>query len=92
MGCITSRGDNWPPKPYRRVVVRTVVHDCGRSLFDASGVRCRENPIETVEDYVWVYPSAATANCCGWVYAGYGDPAEEASPGQEMAIRNLEDR
>lgn len=81
MGCITSRGDNWPPKPYKRIVVRDMLID----QIENGAVKKTSMP---VEDYVWVYPGAEIRNGGGGVST---DHDEEASPGQESAIRNLED-
>lgn len=80
MGCITSRGANWPPKPYKRIVVRDMLIE----KIENGAVTTVRVP---VEDYVWVRPGE-------WLGGGSGVAArwdEEASPGQEMAIRNLED-
>jgi hypothetical protein len=79
MGCITSRGENWPPKPYKRLVVRE------RAKLNRNGMPTGET--ETVEDYIWVYPGE-------WLGGGTNVGAsweEEASPAQEAAIRALEE-
>jgi hypothetical protein len=80
MGCITSRGDNWPPKPYKRVIIREKLEE----RVEGGEIKKVSAP---VEDYVWVYPGE-------WHGGGSGVAArwdEEAGPGQENAIRNLED-
>lgn len=81
MGCITSRGANWPPKPYKRVVVRDMLVD---KIEDGEVKKIRV----PVEDYVWVRPGCDPPNGCGGAAVDYD---EEASPGQETAIRNLEE-
>ena len=81
MGCITSRGDAWPPKPYKRIVVRDVLVD---QIEDGQVKKVRISE----EDYVWVRPGLEIPNGCGGAAVDYD---EEASPGQETAIRNLED-
>lgn len=80
MGCITSRGEDWPPRPYKRLIVRNYRED------DKNKPGYGE--ITTKIDYVWVYPGAEIANGCGGVAA---DWSEETSPGQEIGIRCLED-
>jgi len=84
MGCITSRGDNWPPKPYKRIVVRHSMLEHHHSDGTISRI---ETP---VEDYVWVRPGCEIPNGCGG--ADVYNRGDDASPGQETAIRNLEDR
>jgi hypothetical protein len=80
MGCITSRGPNWPPRPYKRIVVRNEMVD-----QIVSG-EIKKLPIP-VEDYVWVYPGAEIRNG-----GGGGRPyADDPSPWEENAIRSLED-
>lgn len=81
MGSITSRGDNWPPKPVKRIVVRNYVEVDENNLY-------RGGAVKTVEDYVWIYPGAEIRNGGGGVPANW---CEETSPGQEIAIRALED-
>lgn len=80
MGCITSRGDNWPPRPYKRIVIRQMLVD---QIEDGE---VKKVPVP-VEDYVWVRPGCEIPNGCG----GADYDHDEASPGQETAIRNLED-
>ena len=80
MGCITSRGGDWPPKPYKRVIVCDMLVD---KIEDGVVKKVRV----PVEDYVWVYPGERH-NGGGGVVTRWD---EEASPGQETAIRNLED-
>ncbi len=66
MGSITSRGDNWPPKPYKRLVVR--------DQLNADGT------IEIVEDYVWVRPGCELPNGCGGTPADWREetsPSQE---------------
>jgi hypothetical protein len=78
MGSITSRGADWPPKPYRRRVVRDEVRNIDGKKVTVS-----------VEDYVWVYPGAEIPNGCGGAdFKWYG---EDASQFQENAVRHLED-
>ena len=81
MGCITSRGDNWPPKPYKRVVVRDVLIE---RIENGEAQKIRV----PVEDYVWVRPGCELPNGLGGLSTHHD---EDASPGQETAIRNLED-
>jgi hypothetical protein len=78
MGCITSRGENWPPKPFKRFF--------GGKLR----VEIKDNEPPRVEEaYVWVYPGAEIPNGCG--DHGGSNWAEEQGPWQEIALRNLED-
>lgn len=80
MGSITSRGDSWPPKPYKRFLGRNILVD----QIDKDEVKQIR---VSVEDYVWVYPGERHNG-------GSGVPTrwdEEAGPWQETAIRNLED-
>ena len=77
MGCITSRGENWPPKPFKRFFggkLRVEIKD--------------DEPPRVEEAYVWVYPGAEISNGCGGAATHYD---EEASLGQEVAIRHLEE-
>ena len=81
MGCITSRGPNWPPKPYKRVVVRNELVD------QIVNGEVKKLPIP-VEDYVWVRPGAEIPNGGGGNGASYAD---DPSPWEEIAVRHLED-
>ena len=81
MGCITSRGKEWPPKPYKRIVVRNEMVD------QIVNGEIKKLPIP-VEDYVWVRPGCEIPNGCGGASTDYN---EEASPGQDTAIRHLEE-
>jgi hypothetical protein len=81
MGCITSRGYDWPPKPYKRIVVRDMLVD---QIENGEVKKVRVS----VEDYVWVRPGCEIPNGGGGSGASYDD---DASPGQETAIRNMED-
>lgn len=80
MGCITSRGDNWPPKPYKRPVVRDMLVD---QIENGEVKRVR---IAT-EDYVWVRPGESHQSTSGGPGPNW---SEEASPWQENVIRQLE--
>jgi hypothetical protein len=72
----------WPPKPFTRFIVRTEI----RELAERSGTF-----VSWAEaDYVWVYPGQGTS--CGGTIGPKHDWTEEASPGQEIAIRCLEER
>lgn len=76
MGCITSRGKDWPPKPYKKFL------PIQRLVLDKNG-----NPTGEIEEaYEWVYPGPRHPEGSG-VTAKWAD---EASPGQEIAIRALE--
>jgi len=79
MGCITSRGGDWPPKPYKHVVVRETLIE---RVENGEVVKIRV----PVEDYVWIRPGDSRPSA-GGVSTRWD---EEASPGQESAIRNLE--
>lgn len=82
MGCITSRGYAWPPKPYRRFVVRSLIEE-----NDGVGIGC---PITVTEiDFVWVWPGA-DSSCRGNHKSPKTDWQYEASPWQENAIKSLE--
>lgn len=80
MGCITSRGENWPPKPFKRLIVREELID----EIENGAVKKTRIP---VADYIWVYPGERHNGGSGPRYRN----DEEASAGQEMAIRNLEE-
>jgi hypothetical protein len=82
MGSITSRGGSWPPRPYKRPVVRNYVE------VDENNIRICGGEVYTVTDYVWVYPGAKISNHCGRRVGLYAD---DPSPSQETAIRYLED-
>lgn len=84
MGCITSCGYSWPPKPYKRHIIVTRVVKTGNALFDDANV---SDLNYSEESYVWEYPGPRHSGLGGVRLRG----DEEASPGQEIAIRNLED-
>lgn len=85
MGCITSRGYSWPPKPYPRFIVRNVTNAAG-----SSAASVEEIDVSHTEDYVWVYPGQQDAHVGGRSDITHSW-TEEASPAQEIAIRCLED-
>jgi hypothetical protein len=82
MGCITSRGRVWPPKPYRRFVVRN------KKIEDSKGQHREASACFAETDYVWVYPGQSGVFGIGLRAYNNG---EEASPAQETAIRYLEE-
>lgn len=76
MGCITSRGGNWPPEPSRRPIVRTE-----KRLVMKGGKWVSE--LVTVTDYTIDWPSL---RCSG----SSRSAAEDTSPLQDSAIRAME--
>ena len=80
MGSITSRGREWPPRPYKRRIVR--------NYYEVDDNNTHKGAVETQEDYVWVYPGAEIRNGGGGAPELSWDDAQ--SPGQESAIRHLE--
>lgn len=79
MGCITSRP--WPPKPFKRIVVRDMLVD----EIENGEVKRVHIP---VEDYVWVRPGESQQSTSGGPARKFD---EEASQWQENVIRQLED-
>lgn len=79
MGCMTSR--EWPPRPFKRYVVRNYKE------VDVNNVY-RGGTVETVEDYVWVQPGESHPSTKHGPEANW---KEELGPWQEVAVRQLED-
>jgi hypothetical protein len=84
MGCITSKGKEWPPKPYKRRIVVTRCVKTNNAFFDDSNV---SDLYYSEESYVWEYPGPRHIEL-GGVRCRSDD---DASPAQEIAIRILED-
>lgn len=80
MGCITSRP--WPPKPFKRIVVRDMLVD------EIENGEVKRVCI-SVEDYVWVRPGESQQSTSGGPGSNWN---EESGPWQDIAIRQLEDR
>lgn len=78
-GCLTSK--EWPPKPYKRYLVTSERIKITRP----DGTVYVTLP---VEDYMWVWPGDVGQKTSG----GPGTKwHEEASPWQELAIRQMEE-
>lgn len=78
-GCLTSR--EWPPKPYKRYVATTERVTIKRPDGDV-------HVTLLVTDYVWVRPGETGQRTSGGPGSRF---EEEASPWQELAIRQMED-
>ena len=78
-GCLTSR--EWPPKPYKRYVASS-----RRITVERPDGAVYVTLLE--EDYVWVWPGDTRQRTSGGPGSKWND---DASPWQELAIRQMED-